>query len=146
MDKELVLTYLMDIKNSEFRLKQVNYVLAHQEVEESFPTTSWGDNGSSYTVSNPTEKAIVSVFSTREMLTLEKAELEAKLAVYNEWIGYVTEPNHKELLAHIYLERKSARSFQEKFFIGWETFYRWQKKIFAILVQHPIEVEITVIK
>lgn len=146
MTKETVEKYLMDIKNSEFRLKQINYVLAQQIVEEAFPTTSWGDSGSSYTVSNPTEKAVLSVFTKRELLEIEKAQLEAKLNVYDEWLGYLTEENLRELVKHIYLERKSARSFREKFYIDWDRFYRWQKKIYCVLIQHPIEVELTVIR
>ena len=109
MDKATTEAYLEDIRPSELRLRQVEYLLRLTRVEDDLKGVAWSEKVSTYTTSDTTGNSVARTLDKVTDLASERDVLLAKLELYNNWISIFEGEYDKDIIYGLYKEGHSMQ-------------------------------------
>ena len=109
MDKATTEAYLEDIRPSELRLRQVEYLLRLTRVEDDLKGVAWSEKVSTYTTSDTTGNSVARTLDKVTDLASERDVLLAKLELYNNWISIFEGEYDKDIIHGLYKEGHSMQ-------------------------------------
>lgn len=137
MTKERAQELLEDIRPTELRLKQVNYLLSLPDDTEPLRAVSYGEKVATYTTGDNTANTVIAKIDRRKNLELERDELKAKLDLYRMWVGTLTEIQ-SELIQDIYFRGHGIDWISQERFCEVSTLYKRRSKAIELLSEIDI--------
>lgn len=113
MDKTTTEAYLEDIRPSELRLRQVEYLLKLTKVEDDLKGVAWSERVNTYTTADTTGNSVARTLDKVTDLANERDMLLAKLELYYNWIKSLdtkyNSEGYLEIITGLYREGHSVQ-------------------------------------
>lgn len=137
MTKDRVQELLDDIRPTELRLKQVNYLLSLPEDTESLRAVSYGEKVATYTTGDNTANTVIGKLDRAKSLVQERDELRSKLELYKVWVSGLSELQ-KELVNDLYFAGHSVEWVAQERYYGKRAIYKRKFRILELLSEIDI--------